>query len=274
MSTITSDELPCFEFNSIPSPYYKRNQQHFSFSGKTNYCYNSTFQSDSFPQDMYYSNNAYGYTNRMTSNPYRHCSFDSDYSSGFYTCSCESDDYYDPSYSYMNYSPELYPSYSYYPMEGEYIKEDLSDSYYKSFPYHYSHWEKPSSFFYPSYNEGFMNSFHSVPIHNSISMKRDEQVSTSSSSPQLFHSGYDNTPSVKEDSLTSEVIDSSTNKKESNQQEIVDTMELHSSLPSLSKSHHKNPIKKQLPSSPDETPGNPDDIDPVITIKNDIIIDN
>ena len=51
-------------------------------------------------------------------------------------------------------------------------------------------------------------------------------------------------------------------------------MELHSSLPSLSKSHHKNPIKKQLPSSPDETPGNPDDIDPVITIKNDIIIDN
>ena len=51
-------------------------------------------------------------------------------------------------------------------------------------------------------------------------------------------------------------------------------MELHSSLPSLSKSHHKNPIKKQLPSSPDETPGNPDDIDPVMNINNNNRIDN
>lgn len=278
ISTITSDELPYFEPNPFPTPFSKRNHQHLSFPGKSNYSCSLFFQSDTLPQDMYYSNNAYGCANRMTSYPYRRCSCDSDCSSGLYTSTYDSDDYYDYYHSCMNYSPELNPSYSYYSMEGECIKEGLSDSYYKSFPVHYSLWEKYSPSLYPYHFEEVQHPshhpFNSVPIRNSISLKMDDPTSISSSPPQVYHSYYDITPPVKDDNLTSEVVCSTTMKKDSNQQDAVETMNFHSSLPSQVKSHHKGPIKKQLQPSSNEAPGNPDDIDPVNELLESDSIDN
>lgn len=141
--------------------------------------------------------------------------------------------------------------------------EGFGDFSSKPYSNHYSLFDKPSRSQF-SYRSDLYDSFDRIPVYNSISFKEE------SNSSQLC------TPSCDETVVHPEPVKESKLKESAHpfsmpKADRIETMEIKSttSLPPMTKPRHKGPVKKVSPEVTDDTPGNPDDIDPVCLSLND-----
>lgn len=252
ISTLTSDELPCFDAYST-----SRDRVNSSFSGKSLFTMNPSFgYNDDLVQDPFFSNQAYGCYDTSIGYSNRRPSYDFGYPPGLGRPSFDSEDGFDSLYSHI--SPDLSRSYIDYQSmmsthEGETVIEEF-----KPYSTHYSLLDQPYHSTY-SFHSEHSNSFDGVPVCNSVSLKREESHMIDSSSPP-FCPSHD---AISISSMKGETLSASTSFYKN--PKSIETMSIHSStLPPLSKSHHKVPFKKAYPEVSDEAPGNPDEIDPSI----------